>query len=69
MRKDDPRTDIFFAGCIFYQMLSGQPALAESRDRAQAGKARYSDDIKPILSLVAEAAAAAGDGRQQGDGI
>lgn len=52
VRKDDPRTDIFFAGCIFYQMLSGQPALAESRDRAQAGKARYSTDIKPILTLV-----------------
>jgi serine/threonine-protein kinase len=52
VRKDDARTDIFFCGCIFYQMLSGQPALAESRDRAQAGKARYSTDVKPILSQV-----------------
>jgi serine/threonine-protein kinase len=52
VRKDDSRTDIFFCGCIFYQMLSGQPALAESRDRAQAGKARYTTEIKPVLSLV-----------------
>jgi serine/threonine-protein kinase len=49
---DDPRTDIFFAGTILYQMLSGAPALAEGRDRAQqAGRALYRD-IKPILELV-----------------
>lgn len=51
VRQDDPRTDIFFAGTILYQMLTAQPALPESRDRAQAGKARY-QDIKPILELV-----------------
>jgi eukaryotic-like serine/threonine-protein kinase len=50
-RQDDPRTDIFFAGTILYQMLTAHPALPENRDRAQAGKARY-QDIKPILSLV-----------------
>jgi serine/threonine-protein kinase len=51
-RMDDPRSDIFFAGTIFYQMLSGAPALTEGRDRAQqAGKALYRD-IKPILELV-----------------
>ena len=52
VRKDDPRTDIFFAGCIFYQMLTGEPALAESKDRAQAGKARYSTEIRPIMTLA-----------------
>lgn len=52
VRKDDARTDIFFCGCIFYQMLSGQPALADNKDRSQAGKARYTTEIKPILSLV-----------------
>ena len=50
-RQDDPRTDIFFAGTIFYQMLTAHPALPDNRDRAQAGKARY-QDIKPILDLV-----------------
>jgi serine/threonine protein kinase len=52
VRKDDQRTDIFFCGCIFYHMLAGQSALAESKDRAQAGKARYTTDIKPILTLA-----------------
>jgi eukaryotic-like serine/threonine-protein kinase len=50
-RQDDPRTDIFFAGTILYQMLTAHPALPDNRDRAQAGKARY-QDIKPILELV-----------------
>jgi eukaryotic-like serine/threonine-protein kinase len=50
-RQDDPRTDIYFAGTILYQMLTAHPALADNRDRAQAGKARY-QDIKPILELV-----------------
>ncbi|HEX5472742.1 MAG TPA: protein kinase [Lacipirellulaceae bacterium] len=50
-RMDDPRSDIYFAGTIFYQMLSGQPALPDVRDRQQAGKALYRD-IKPILDIV-----------------
>ena len=50
-RMDDPRSDIYFAGTIFYQMLSGQPALPDVRDRQQAGKALYRD-IKPILEIV-----------------
>jgi serine/threonine-protein kinase len=49
---DDPRSDIFFAGTIFYQMLSGQPALPDIRlERQQAGKAFYRD-IKPILEVA-----------------
>jgi len=35
VRKDDPRSDIYFLGCIFYNMLSGQPPLSETRDRVQ----------------------------------
>src|SRR5438132_3175083 len=50
-KMDDPRSDIYFAGTIFYQMLSAHPALPDVRDRQQAGKAMYRD-IKPILELV-----------------
>src|SRR4029078_602176 len=49
-KMDDPRSDIFFAGTIFYQLLTGRPALPESRDRPQAGKAFY-PYIKPILDI------------------
>jgi eukaryotic-like serine/threonine-protein kinase len=54
-KKDDPRTDIFFAGCIFYEMLCGEPALAPNTERAQkAGRSRYREDIKPVLELAPE---------------
>jgi serine/threonine protein kinase len=49
-KMDDPRSDIYFAGTIFYQMLTGRPALPDIRDRQQAGKALYRD-IKPILDV------------------
>jgi serine/threonine-protein kinase len=35
VRKDDARSDIFFLGCIFYNMLAGVPPLQETRDRMQ----------------------------------
>ena len=34
-RKDDPRSDIYFLGCIYYHMLIGQAPLQETRDRIQ----------------------------------
>jgi serine/threonine-protein kinase len=51
-RMDDPRSDIFFAGTIFYQMLAGVPAMPDVRDRAQLGGKSIFRDIKPILELV-----------------
>jgi serine/threonine-protein kinase len=49
-KMDDPRSDIYFAGTIFYQLLTGRPALPDIRDRQQAGKALYRE-IKPILDV------------------
>ena len=54
VRRDDTRSDIFFTGCIFYQMLCGRPALAETRDRMQRlSKTRY-QDIPPVLQQMPE---------------
>lgn len=33
VRKDDARSDIYFLGCIYYNMLVGRPPLSETRDR------------------------------------
>ncbi len=35
VRKDDTRSDIYFLGGIFYNMLTGQPPLSETTDRLQ----------------------------------
>lgn len=52
VRKDDTRSDVFFAGCIYYQLLSGRPALAETRERSQRlSKSRF-EAIKPIVDVA-----------------
>lgn len=48
VRKDDTRSDIYFLGCIYYNMLAGQPPLAETRDRIlRLSKQRFLD-VVPI---------------------
>lgn len=52
VRKGDNRSDIFFAGCIYYQLLCGQPPMSETRDRTQRlNKSRFRD-IPPITGIV-----------------
>ena len=33
VRKDDTRSDVYFLGCIYYNMLTGKAPLAETRDK------------------------------------
>ena len=48
VRKDDTRSDIYFLGCIYYHMLTGQAPLQEMKDRLQRlSKARFMD-VVPI---------------------
>ncbi len=35
VRRDDPRSDIYFLGCIYYNMLAGIPPLQDTKDRIQ----------------------------------
>ena len=52
--KDDYRSDIFFNGCMFYQMLSGVAPLIETRDRLQRMNTSRFNNIKPIKVVAPE---------------
>ena len=48
VKKDDPRSDIYFAGCIFYHLLTGVPPLLETKDRTQRLSVSRFREIPPI---------------------
>ena len=49
VRKDDPRSDIYFLGCIYYHMLTGFPPIYETKDRIQRlSKTRF-EEVVPLL--------------------
>lgn len=54
VRKHDPRSDIYFSGCILYNMLTGVPPLYETRDRLQRMNISRFDQIPPIATLEPE---------------
>lgn len=48
VRRDDARSDIYFMGCIYYNMLIGKPALVETRDRTyRLSKSRF-EEVVPV---------------------
>ncbi|MEM0924796.1 MAG: protein kinase, partial [Planctomycetota bacterium] len=52
VRKDDPRSDVYFAGNMLYHMLAGQPALTETRDRlARLNVSRF-QQIRPVTEIT-----------------
>ncbi len=50
--KDDARSDIFFAGCIYYHMLTGRAPMSDTRDRAQRMSFSRFREIKPIRDVL-----------------
>jgi serine/threonine-protein kinase len=52
VRKDDTRSDLYFAGCILYHIVSGISPLTETRDRmARLNISRFRE-VKPLGALV-----------------
>lgn len=49
--KDDPRSDLFFVGCMYYHMLTGEPPLKETRNKAERGARGRFLNVVPIQHL------------------
>ena len=50
VKRNDKRSDIFFLGCMLYHMISGEPAMVETRERIQRMSPTRFKEIKPITS-------------------
>ncbi len=48
VRRDDPRSDIFFVGAMLYHMVSGVPPLSETRERIKRLSARRYQEVAPV---------------------
>ena len=51
VKKNDPRSDLFFAGAMLYHMLCGVPPLPEAKERSQRLSATRYREIKSILEI------------------
>lgn len=51
VEKGDPRSDIYFLGCIYYHMLIGRSPLPESRERIQRLSRRRFLEVLPIQDV------------------
>ena len=67
VRKDDNRSDIFFIGCIYYHMLTGKPAMEETRDRIARLSRNRLEAIVPITQVAARFAQRRDFDRAQGN--
>ena len=48
--KEDPRSDIYFLGCMLYHMVSGEPALEETTERMRRIAAQRYLNVIPITN-------------------
>lgn len=52
VRRDDPRSDLYFLGAVFYQALSGVAPLGEIKERSRRLDAGRFKNVKPIREIA-----------------
>lgn len=52
VKKGDPRSDVFFVGCILYEALCGIPALEPTKDKALRASTVRFQNITPITERM-----------------
>lgn len=51
VKRDDSRSDIYFLGCIYYHILTGQSPIVETKDRTQRLSRTRFQSVVPILQV------------------
>ena len=54
VRRDDKRSDIYFVGCMLYHMVTGAPALSETKERIKRLASNRYTDVVPVTVLDPE---------------
>jgi serine/threonine protein kinase len=50
-QRDDPRSDLFFLGAIYYELISGVAPLSRTRDRNERGQFSRYENITPLREV------------------